>query len=247
MYVLAGNTDTVCIRLTVPPILLASTLIDPKFPRPWLWSLPFSGMWRLVSEECTACVFRAKYSVTQAVVLLIPQSLFPIFTGPYYGSSTRCRPHSPSYLWSVLKKKVAWRRDRTIQTDGPPLVGEVTANFWGKRVSRGQRDGSLQQYSRISRSESVLSLPSSSSIVLTSLSGPCSGLTTSQKIWQCRESNSDLWICSRDLRLQRRSTFFYITYINSVRTSQETIHLRSAARNSGRQTTEAVYLLHTIK
>jgi hypothetical protein len=29
-----------------------------------------------------------------------------------------------------------------------------------------------------------------------------------------------------------RSTFVYITYINSVRTSQETIHLRSVASNS---------------
>jgi hypothetical protein len=46
---------------------------------------------------------------------------------------------------------------------------------------------------------------------------------------------------------QRRSTFFYITYINSVRTSQETIRLRFVARNSDHKITEAVYfLLHNI-
>jgi hypothetical protein len=39
-------------------------------------------------------------------------------------------------------------------------------------MSRGQRDGSLQPYSRISRPEPLLFLSSSSSIVLTRLSGP---------------------------------------------------------------------------
>jgi hypothetical protein len=33
-------------------------------------------------------------------------------------------------------------------TERQPLVGEVSANFCGYRVPRGQRDGSLQQYSR---------------------------------------------------------------------------------------------------
>jgi hypothetical protein len=31
---------------------------------------------------------------------------------------------------------------RTIPTERPPLVGEVSASFSGSRVSRGQRDGS---------------------------------------------------------------------------------------------------------
>jgi hypothetical protein len=39
-------------------------------------------------------------------------------------------------------------------------------------VSRGQRDGSLPSYSRISRPEPLFLLPSSSSVVLTRLSGP---------------------------------------------------------------------------
>jgi hypothetical protein len=31
-------------------------------------------------------------------------------------------------------------RKRTIPTERPPLVGEVSANFCGQRVSRGQRN-----------------------------------------------------------------------------------------------------------
>jgi hypothetical protein len=33
-------------------------------------------------------------------------------------------------------------RQRTIPTERPPLVGEVSANFSGYRVSRGQRNES---------------------------------------------------------------------------------------------------------
>jgi hypothetical protein len=49
------------------------------------------------------------------------------------------------------------------------------------RVPRSQRDGSQRPYSRLSRPEALLFLPSSSSVVLTRLSGPRSRPTTSQK------------------------------------------------------------------
>jgi hypothetical protein len=48
-------------------------------------------------------------------------------------------------------------------------------------VPRGQSDGSLQPYFRISRLELLLFLPSSSSIVLTRLSGPHLRPTTSER------------------------------------------------------------------
>jgi hypothetical protein len=51
----------------------------------------------------------------------------------------------------------------------------------------------------VSRPELLLFLSSSSSIVLTRLSGHHSRPTTSQKIWQCRELNLDLWIYSQEL------------------------------------------------
>jgi hypothetical protein len=51
---------------------------------------------------------------------------------------------------------MVWDRERTIPTEQPPLVGEVIANFCGKRVPRGQRDGSLRLYSRFSSQETLL-------------------------------------------------------------------------------------------
>jgi hypothetical protein len=53
---------------------------------------------------------------------------------------------------------VALVRERTILTELPLLVGEVSANFYGLRVPRGQRDGSLLPYSRISRRPNYLLL-----------------------------------------------------------------------------------------
>jgi hypothetical protein len=41
---------------------------------------------------------------------------------------------------------VALVRKRTIPTERPPLVGEVSINFCGQRVSRGQRNGSPRPY-----------------------------------------------------------------------------------------------------
>jgi hypothetical protein len=38
---------------------------------------------------------------------------------------------------------VAPVRERTIPTERPPLVGEVSANVYGWRVSRGQSGGSV--------------------------------------------------------------------------------------------------------
>jgi hypothetical protein len=49
-------------------------------------------------------------------------------------------------------------------------------------VSRGQRGGSLRPYSRFSRPEPLLVLPSSSSVVLTRLGGPRSICCTGEEI-----------------------------------------------------------------
>jgi hypothetical protein len=55
--------------------------------------------------------------------------------------------------------------------------------FVDRGVPLGQRDRNLRPYSRLSTLEPLLYLPSSSSIVLTRLSGPRSRPTTSQKDW----------------------------------------------------------------
>jgi hypothetical protein len=66
----------------------------------------------------------------------------------------------------------AWVCERTILTERPPLVNEFSANLCGYRVPRCQRDGSLRPYSRISRPDPLLFLPSTSSIVVTRLNWP---------------------------------------------------------------------------
>jgi hypothetical protein len=77
--------------------------------------------------------------------------------------------------WPELAKELYRPSDRRLSAklvptfaDGGPL---------------DQRDGSLLPYSQISRPEPLLFLSSSSSLVLTRLSGPRSRPTTSQKIW----------------------------------------------------------------
>jgi hypothetical protein len=50
----------------------------------------------------------------------------------------------------------AWVREWTKSTERPPLVGEVSANFCGLRVPRGQRDRSLRPYFPFSRPEPLL-------------------------------------------------------------------------------------------
>jgi hypothetical protein len=81
-----------------------------------------------------------------------------------------CVINSP-YIYKQINSVVCVLK-RTTPTERPPLVGEVNANVCGYRVPRGQRDGSLQPYSRLYRPESLLFLSSSSSVVLTRLSGP---------------------------------------------------------------------------
>jgi hypothetical protein len=80
------------------------------------------------------------------------------------------------------KNSVVWVREWTILTEWSPLVGELSVNFCGYRVPCGQRDWSLQPYSRLSILKPLLFLSSSSSVVVMMLSGPRSRPTT-QKIW----------------------------------------------------------------
>jgi hypothetical protein len=68
--------------------------------------------------------------------------------------------------------------ERTIPTERPPLVGEVSANFCGERVPHGQDDGALRPYSRFSRQEPLLFYQVAPQLSSTRLSGPRSRPTT---------------------------------------------------------------------
>jgi hypothetical protein len=43
---------------------------------------------------------------------------------------------TPSIFVAQSKYSMAWVRERTILTERPPLVGDVSSNFYGWRVSR---------------------------------------------------------------------------------------------------------------
>jgi hypothetical protein len=68
---------------------------------------------------------------------------------------------SPAYVLLPKLKKTKFRGLNQRASNRPPLAGEVNANFYGWRVLRGHRDGSLRPYSRISRPEPHLYLISS--------------------------------------------------------------------------------------
>jgi hypothetical protein len=79
------------------------------------------------------------------------------------------------------KKQTPWSQSASelYRQSNRRLLAKLVPTFEDRGVPRCQRDGSLRRYSRISRPKPLLFLPSSSSIVLTRLSGPRS---TSQKI-----------------------------------------------------------------
>jgi hypothetical protein len=84
-------------------------------------------------------------------------------------------------------------------TERPPLVREVSANIFGKRVSRGQRNGSPRPYSRFSRQEPLLSIQVSPQLYsrgwVDSVPDP-QLLRKSVSAWN---RTRDIWICSQEL------------------------------------------------
>jgi hypothetical protein len=102
-------------------------------------------------------------------------------------------------LMNMTQNYVAWDRERTIPTERPPIVGEVSANFLQIEGVVWSAQRIPRPYSRISRPEPLLFLPSSSSVVLMRLSVPRSRPITSQKIYSAGNRIRDLQICSQEL------------------------------------------------
>jgi hypothetical protein len=128
--------------------------------------------------------FSHLYVLKNGWVYCIERPLRRIQVGATLRSSLAYNINYMKKLWLPIWAKLnslAWVSEQTILTERPPLVGEVGANFCRQTVPRGQHNGSLQPYSRFSRPEPLLFLPSSSPIILTKLSGPRSRPTTSQK------------------------------------------------------------------
>jgi hypothetical protein len=87
-------------------------------------------------------------------------------------------------LLLVIKlNSVALVRKRTIPTERPPLVGEVMLTFEDIRCREVSATDPTAANLGFLDPEPLLFNSSSSSVMLTRLSGPSSRPTTSQKIW----------------------------------------------------------------
>jgi hypothetical protein len=109
-------------------------------------------------------------------------------------------PHFVARMGSLVCEKDRECRlsPRVNYTDwATAAFSKVSANFWGWRMPRGRRDGSLWLYSRLSSQEPLLFLWSSSSIVLTRLSESRSRLLI--KSGRAENRTQNLWICSQEL------------------------------------------------
>jgi hypothetical protein len=91
---------------------------------------------------------------------------------------------------TAMMVSMFWKKDKTPWSESARepcrpsdrrLSAELEPTFTDRGVSRGQCDRSLRSYSWFYRPEPLPFLSSSSSIVLTRLSGPRSRPTTSQK------------------------------------------------------------------
>jgi hypothetical protein len=80
---------------------------------------PVWFIWHARSDEMR----RASYSIKAGIVVTSRRRYGRLYDKPKLNS-------------------VAWVRERTSPTERPPLGGEVSANFWEYRVSRGQHNGS---------------------------------------------------------------------------------------------------------
>jgi hypothetical protein len=100
-------------------------------------------------------------------------------------------------------------RKRTTPKKRPPLDGEISANCCGEKgYPVVSASGPYCLQSRFYKPEPLLFHSSSSTVILTNLSGPRSALIASQKIWQRRETNPGplgVWPGARTIRPLRRS------------------------------------------
>jgi hypothetical protein len=89
--------------------------------------------------------------------------------------------------------------ERTIPTEWPPYVGEVSASFCGHKLSFGRLNGSSRPYSRFSRAQLILFLSCSSWVITRGWVDPVPDPLILRKSGSTRNRIRDLWICSREL------------------------------------------------
>jgi hypothetical protein len=100
-----------------------------------------------------SCVWDCGEVSTKSACQRIPGYLILTFTfgkERFRGSFVSWQCH---HVLLTMRTSMVWVRERTIPTERQQLAREVSANFSGNRVLRGQRKWSSRQYSRFSRPE----------------------------------------------------------------------------------------------
>jgi hypothetical protein len=107
----------------------------------------------------------------------------------------------PALDYIVRKKRNfgALVRQRTTSTERPPLVGEVSANFSGERLSDGQRNESPRPLFRFSRPKSLLSFQVVPQLSSRGWVDPVPDPLLLRRSGSAGKRTRDLWICSQKL------------------------------------------------
>jgi hypothetical protein len=112
--------------------------------------------------------------------------LLKIFYGINTNSSDSLQLQSPDFLYSGVIKQIPLLLvgKRTMPIEGPPIVGEDSADFCEQRcVARSVQLVPMGVILGFLERSRYFFLLSSSSVILTRLGGPRSNPTISQKIW----------------------------------------------------------------
>jgi hypothetical protein len=147
--------------------------------------------WTMKMEE--VCSFETSVDFQRTTRRYIPENCIIIV------QSTQKQKHLHNFSYTL--KKTPWPPQPASELYRPSdrrVSAKLMPTFCGQRVPRGQRDESLRPYSRLSRPKPLLLLPSSSSVVLTRLSGSPSRPTL---FFLAVPGNrtQNLRICSQDL------------------------------------------------
>jgi hypothetical protein len=90
-------------------------------------------------------------------------------------------------------------RGGIIPTERQPLVGEVSANFCGQRMLRGQHNGSLQTYSRFLERWRYFFFQVGPQLYSRGCVNPVPDPLLLRKSGIAGNRTRDLWICSQKL------------------------------------------------
>jgi hypothetical protein len=100
----------------------------------------------------------------------------------------------------ILKKLCGLSPRANYTNRGPPLIGEVSANFSRQRVSRGQRNGSPGPYSQLSRPQNhYYFFHAASELYSQGWVDPVPDSLLHRKSGNAGNRTPDLWLYSQEL------------------------------------------------